>query len=965
MTGHLTNNRWSSRRAGVRWLLVCAALALGVVGLEGRGRRPGGARSPATEHASARHWAFVPPQMPRLPSVQQADWPRNPIDYFILQRLEAAGLRPSPEADRTTLIRRVTLDLTGLPPTPEEVDAFLADTRPRAYERLVVRLLQSPRFGEHMARYWLDAARYADTHGLHSDDYSAVWPYREWVITAFNRNLPFDQFLIEQLAGDLLPHATPEQQIATGFLRCHLSSTDAALAEEEVRVGNMVDITETTAAVTLGLTFSCARCHDHKYDPLSMRDYYSFYAFFNSFDGSPYNFHLPAPPPAVAVPSPRQQQREQELYQRGEALRREIAAACARCRDDVGPDRGEVAPLADQPRDYVWFDDELPRSARILQDGVAEDECRVVRRPEGPVFSGESALRIKSRETGRHYVIQIDPPLVIGPGDRLFCYVYLDPDDPPAQVMLQWRTRDFDHRASWGEDLIPHTDAGRPTIRHFGALPKSGEWVRLEVAAEEVGLAPGAVVDGIGFAQYDGTVYWDATGSRTRLPVHQQTFDTLAEWLAVQRRLNGARLPPAIRELALKPDNQRTPEQRRQLRDFFLQRAYRGNREVLEPLLARLAEHEDAVSRFYAELPQAPVYRDAAMPRPTFILRGGQFDRRGSRVEPAVPACLPPLPADAPRNRLGLARWLVSPQQPLTARVIVNRFWQQFFGTGLVRTVDDFGLRGEPPSHPELLDWLACRFQRDGWNVKHLVYWLVTSATYRQTSRASPEARARDPENRLLSRGSRLRLDAEVLRDQALFCGGLLVEEIGGPSVKPPQPPGLWEAVVTANSNTGRFVADVGPQKVYRRSLYTFWKRTAPPPQMTILDAPSRETCVFRRERMNTPLQALVMLNDPQWVEAARGMAERAWAKAESQRERLVWLFRLAVVRRPDAAELAELEAALGDLRRAFERRPPAAAQLVGVGERPVRVAVEPTELAAWTMLAHLILNLDEVVTRE
>jgi mono/diheme cytochrome c family protein len=723
----------------------------------------------------SQHWAFVTPQKPALPRVSDPRWPRNPIDYFILARLDAEGLKPSSEADRTTLIRRVTLDLTGLPPTPREVDAFLADRSPLAYERLVDRLLESPRYGEHLGRYWLDAARYGDTHGLHLDNYREMWPYREWVIRAFNRNLPFDRFLIEQLAGDLLPDATLDQRIASGFNRCHVTTSEGGSIEEEVYVRNVVDRIDTSGVVLMGLTTGCCRCHDHKYDPITQKDYYQLFAIFNSLDEKALDGNAARYPPVIQVAPPEQ--------------------------------------LA-----------ELERKKQQVS------------------------------------------------------------------------------------------------------------WLRLQIAVEVSKVKDEAVAA------------------------------ALSPWLT---KLKPAGLPKPLQAIAKLDPKKRSAAQQKQLRDHFIENVYAATRPTFDPLHRQLRQAEQARDRLDKAIPATLVSQELKEPRPAYILKRGEYDRRGAKVGRATPAFLPPLPADAPRNRLGFAQWLVSRSHPLTARVAVNRFWQHCFGTGLAKTAEDFGTQGEPPSHPDLLDWLAVQFQDDGWDVKKTLRRIVTSATYRQSSRATPGRLAKDPANRLLARGPRFRLDAEVLRDQALYASGLLVERLGGPSVKPPQPSGLWEAVGYVTSNTRNFTPDAGIDKVHRRSLYTFWKRTAPPPQMSAFDAPSREACTVRRERTDTPLQALVLLNETQYVECARALAERAMREAGPKaEERLVFLFRLAAARRPDAGELRELLAAYRAHLAEFSRDVDAAKKLIAVGESKPDTRLDPGQLAAWTMVGNLILNLDEVLNK-
>jgi hypothetical protein len=499
----------------------------------------------------------------------------------------------------------------------------------------------------------------------------------------------------------------------------------------------------------------------------------------------------------------------------------------------------------------------------------------------------------------------------------------------------------------------------------MGPLPKAGEWVRLEVPAAKVGIKPGTVVNGWAFTQQGGTAYWDKAGLVTKTPQAEQAYDSLSAWLRVQRAAGGAGLPKPIQDAVKLDKAKRTPEQHKQLVAYFVENAYSKARAALAPLNAELAAVAKERADVEKAMPSTLVFKERKDERPAYVLKRGEYDQKGPRVGRTTPAFLPPFPTNAPRNRLGFAQWLVDPKHPLTARVAVNRFWQQVFGTGLVKTTEDFGSQGDPPSHPELLDWLAVQFVEDGWDVKKFMKRLVMSETYRQSAKATPDRLAKDPANRLLSRGPRFRLDAEVLRDQALFAGGLLVEKVGGPSVKPPQPAGLWEAVGYSGSNTVHFVPDRGAEKVHRRSLYTFWKRTAAPPQMTTFDAPSRESCTVRRERTNTPLQALEMMNETQFVEASRALAERGMKEGGAKiEERLAYVFRLATARKPDAKELAELVSAYKDHLAVYVKDAVAAKKLIAVGESKPDAKLNASELAAMTMVANLILNLDEVINK-
>jgi Protein of unknown function (DUF1553)/Protein of unknown function (DUF1549)/Planctomycete cytochrome C len=909
------------------------------------------------------HWSFNAPQKPGLPSVNNSGWPINEIDRFILARLEAEGLSPSSSASKTTLIRRVTLDLTGLPPTLREVDAFRADPSQEAYEKVVDRLLDAPRYGEHMARFWLDASRYGDTHGLHLDNYREAWPYRDWVIHAFNANKPFNRFIVEQLAGDLLPNATPDQIIATGYNRCHVSTNEGGSIEEEVYVRNIVDQVDTNGTVFLGLTTGCARCHDHKYDPIRAKDYYQLFAFFNNIDGPAMDGNSDKWAPVVQVPSAKQTAALQAADSQIAELKKTIAAEVTKARSDYDIKADEGLSEADVRADFVWIDDALPMGASPQGNGP----WNFVGKPDHPVFSGDLALRNTAQGLDQRFFDNAGRKLKVGDGDTLFAYVDINPANRPREVMLQWHTNGgWSHRAYWGENVIDWGADGTPERLKMGDLPDSKEWVRLEVPVVKLKLKAGAIIDGWAFTQYGGTVYWDKAGIQTQTPQDGQIYESVTAWVRAQRASKSAGLPANLKAIVALERSRRTEAQANELRAYFIEHAYAKTSGTFEPLRSKLEQAERTRKQLDEQVPTTLVFREkTGEPKPAYLLKRGEYDQRGEKVGRAVPAFLPPLAPDAPVNRLGLAQWLIAPNHPLTARVAVNRFWLQVFGTGIVKTAEDFGAQGEPPSHPELLDWLAVQFREDGWDVKRFMKRLVMSATYRQTSRVKPESLAKDPANRLLARGPRFRLDAEMLRDQALFAGGLLVETVGGPSVKPPQPAGLWEAVAYTDSNTAHFNADTSVEKIHRRSFYTFWKRTSPPPQMTTFDAPSREACQVRRERTNTPLQALLMMNEPQFIDAARGLAERTLREGGmTSDDRLGYMFRLATSRSPDNKDMAELSSALSDLMVHYTKEPEAAKQLITAGETKVDSRINPTELAAWTMIGNVILNLDEVITK-
>jgi hypothetical protein len=667
----------------------------------------------------AQHWSFLPPRRQSAPTLRNPSWVRNAIDIFTLARLEQAELSPSPEADRATLLRRVSFDLTGLPPTPEEVASIESDPTPLSYERAVDRLLASPRHAERMALAWLDAARYADTNGFNNDETRTMWPWRDWVIEAFAKNMPYDRFITEQLAGDLLPSPTLDQKIATGFLRNQVHNTEGGIIAEEYRVEYVADRVHTTATVFLGLSLQCARCHDHKYDPITQREYYQFFAFYNS--------------------------------------------------------------LGERPASYNNFVAAVP-FIRVPTTEIREQLTRIERR--------------------------------------------------------------------------------------------RNELEKLEAQQKQ-----------------------------------------------------------------------------RPFMDEIMQAAVRAE-------LVSIAKQKEELEK---TIPAVMVLEEMPQPRPTHVLVRGDYDKPGEAVSLGVPSVLPPLPASVPRNRLGLAQWLVSAEHPLTARVAVNRWWHMLFGNGIVRTVEDFGVTGEAPTHPEVLDFLATELIRTGWDVRHMLRLMVTSATYRQASRGSA-AWQRDPENRLLARGPRGRLPAEMVRDNALAISGLLRGPIGGPSVKPYQPTGLWEDVTVERRHS--YVPDKG-DGLYRRSMYTFWKRTCPPPTMMNFDAPNREVCVTRRSRTNTPLQALVLMNDPTYVEAARHLANRMARVGGTPEAKLTEGFRHALGRVPTPSEQQVLMLLLVQARERFLKDEKKAKDLLRVGDSIDESAIPPAEHAAWTVVASTILNLDETITKE
>jgi len=911
-----------------------------------------------------KHWSFIPPRKAKLPKVANMSWVGNPIDRFILAKLTKEGLKPSPPADKTTLIRRVTFDLNGLPPTLKEIDDFLKDDSPDAYERVVDRLLKSPHYGEHRTRFWLDAARYGDTHGLHLDNVRSIWPYRDWVIDAFNTNMPFDKFTVEQIAGDLLPNPTLSQKVATGFNRCNVTTSEGGSITEEYRVRYAVDRTEAIGTVFLGLTVGCAVCHEHKFDPISQKEFYQLFGFYANTADNAMDGNALLPPPSVRVPTAEQKRQKQQYEAEIARIRAEIQKKLASIRYSEPQTPDDVK--APKVQETVWVDDALPKGA-IPQGNEAAASWQWVHVKTGPVHSGEKSHRRTATGLSQHFFTGANPGLKIAQGDRLFAYVYLDPKNPPQSIMLQFNDGTWEHRAYWGANRIPF--GGRkdsPAHRRMGKLPAKGKWVRLEVDTQKVGLKPGAAINGWAFTQYDGTVHWDKAGivKTEALPAH---FTSQRAWEASQKLVKKPSLPQPI-QAALKPATEkRTPAQNKAVHEYFLERVYTESRSTFEPLHKQIVDVRNKVLELDKSTPSSMVMLEKTSGRvPVYLLKRGEYDKpdKSQELKPNIPASLGTLPKDASANRLALARWLVDKNNPLTARVTVNRFWQQYFGIGIVKTAEDFGSQGEWPSHPQLLDWLARDFVDSGWDVKRLNKMIVMSATYQQSSKVTPDRLKRDPQNRWLSRGPRFRLDAEMIRDNALAVSGLLVRKIGGESVKPYQPKGLWEAVGYTDSNTAKFTQDHG-DKLYRRSMYTFWKRTAPPPTMSTFDAPSREACTVRRERTNTPLQALALMNDKQFVEASRKFAERIMTEGgKTAEERIAFAFRTCTARKPTPEEIAVIKSVFKSQLADYRKTPDAAKRLLSIGESPRNEKLDPVELAAWTMVANLVLNLDETITK-
>jgi len=897
----------------------------------------GASSADAPGPVESRHWAYRAPERPEPPAVSDPAWVRTPIDAFVLARLDAEGLSPSPPAGRETWLRRVHLDLVGLPPTIEEQDAFLGDRAPGAEERAVDRLLASLHYGEERARRWLDLARYADTHGFEKDNRRTMWRWRDWVIDAFNDDMPFDRFAIEQMAGDLLPAPTLEQRVATGFHRNTMTNEEGGVDPEEARHENLLDRVNTTATVFLGSTIACAQCHTHKFDPFTQREYYELLAFFEG-DAEP----------AIEAPTP-------GILARRSGLEREIAAFEARLGPgDEGFDAALKAFERDGPPRLVRWRTIRPASA--LSSGGAEAAVRedgsVVLSGPNPPGDTVTVVATASLEGARSVRVEAltDGSLPSrGPGraaNASFVLTEVEMTAAPLDAPGSARAVRFVRaRADYEQAENPASSAidGRPETG-WAIDAWRGDAFRVDRAlvldlAEPIAIAGEAAVT---VTIRNGSRWPHANVGRFRLSTSEAA--DAGRDLDMDGRVRAA--------LALAPPD-RTDADRAAILSHVRERA-----PEFEPIRSRLA----ALRAEVPAIPTALVLGPGEKPRATRVRRGGAFTSPAEAVEPGVPAVFPPLPEGATRDRLLLARWLVSSRNPLFSRVAVNRFWEDLFGRGLVATSEDFGTQGDPPTHPLLLDWLATEFAGGGYSVKSLLRTIVLSSTYRQSSRTKPSLLERDPENRLLARGARRRLDAETIRDTALAASGLLHRAVGGESAFPPQPDGIWTMIYS----TDKWVTDEGPGR-YRRGLYTFWRRTAPYPSFSIFDAPSREVSCPRRPRTNTPLQALVTLNDPTFVEPALALGRRLLlaAAAEGPEAAAVLGFRLCAARRPEPVETDRLVALFRDERARFAADPSAALRFVAAGPPALRGGDDPADLAAWGVVGNVLLNLDETITRE
>jgi hypothetical protein len=851
-----------------------------------------------------KHWAFEAPVRAAEPGVKTAGWVRTPIDSFILSGLEAAGLQPAEEADRRVLARRLSLDLTGLPPKPEEVEAFVNDTSGDAYEKLVKRLMDTKQWGEHRGRYWLDAARYGDTHGIHHDAYREMWPYRDWVIGAFNRNQAFDQFTIEQIAGDLLPSPSRDQLIATGFQRCNITTSEGGAIGDEYLAIYANDRVTTTSWVWLGLTANCAACHDHKFDPITQKDFYSMAAYFRNTTQAAMDGNVKDTKPVIHLPAEADEARFAELPKL-------IADATA----SLAARRREAAGIA-----TAWGDAVKPAEFGIAAKRIAEPERTSL--PADRAFSVAAVVKV-SAGLKDGVIVSGLPGWDLSVQGKKFALRVPAADGKAEKIAIA--RRDVLAAGKTAHLLATHDGKGGFKLHVDG---KEVEMDLKDSLPKSTGLVQGAEM-------IDVRVY---AGS-----LSQGDAISLFEEADLRKSLDVA-------------PGQRNPKQKSALAEFFFRSVDPDAMEIA----ARLAGFTAEDTAIRARATVTHIQEEKPGEAMANILMRGAYDKVGEKVTPAGFSALHPMPADAPLNRLGLAQWLVAPENPLTARVTVNRFWQELFGTGLVRTAEDFGSQGEPPANQALLDWLAVEFRESGWDVKKLFTLMVTSATYRQSARVTPEKLAGDPQNRLLSRGPRFRMDAEMIRDYALSVSGTLSPKMGGPGTKPYQPAKIWEVV---GLHGARYTQDTG-ENLYRRTVYNFWKRQSPSPNMEVFNAPTREVCVVRRERTNTPLQALVTLNDPQFVEAARRLAESVMKEKKETPEILAALAARVLMRPLTLSETRVVEQTAGELEAEFAAHPERATAFVNIGETKADPALPVVKLATYGMIASQLLNLDEALNK-
>lgn len=924
------------------------------------------------------HWAYISPKKAELPSIQSKDWARNPIDFFVASKLEKNGLSPNKDQDKARLLRRLNFDLTGLPPTIEETQEFLTDSRDfeSVYSEKVDQLLNSDAYSEHFTRHWLDVARYADTHGIHHDNYRSIWPYRDWVISAFKSNMPFDQFTREQVAGDMMENATMDQKIASGFQRCLPTTGEGGSIEEEVYATYAQDRVDTTSSAWLGLTAGCAACHDHKFDAISTKENYQLTAFFRNTTMSALDRNSATHPPNLLIPTIADRSRYA-------AITKEIAEADKATQSYKKTHEANFQSWlkSDKPTD----NSQVAKAALLLKLPLT-DKTKGIVDTKGKSHTSKSALEWVSSPDGEAVLFSKQNNINLANqgdfehSDKFSYGAWIKtPHNISAGVISKMDIADS-HR---GYDLW--VENGKLAVHLIHAWPQNfikvttkkkvaeNEWIHALVTYDGSKKARGVKIYINGQEQkldIKGNKLTETIKSKAPLLLgsrHQGQYFTNGQLHSFQL-FNKALTTEEIVAISingrisnLRKSSKKAPKLVEQIRSYYFTHVDEAAKKLNDKSLALKAEKADIEKRGTITL----VMQERANQKPTaHVLIRGQYAVKGEEVlSPDVPASLPPMTDDMPKNRLGLAMWLTSPTNPLPARVTVNRYWYYLFGNGIVESTNDFGVMGARPTHPKLLDWLATDFVENQWNTHQLLKTIVSSSTYRQSATFTDEKLERDPLNKLLSRGPRYRLDAEQIRDLALSSSGLLVQKVGGPSVKPYQPSNIWEAVAMKGSNTRNYKQDDG-EKLYRRSLYTFWKRTAPNPSMEILNAPTRNISCVRRERTNTPLQAFVVMNDPQFVESSRQLAANAIKHSNDLQSRLQFIAKQLLSRELNTTEIAIIDETLTFMLTKFEASPEQAKQLIAVGESKAPNDIDPAELASWTVIANQILNMDETLNK-
>ena len=927
------------------------------------------------------HWAFLEPKSPTPPK-GNLKWGHNPIDHFVLKQIQSNGLKPMPEASRELLIRRVTFDLTGMPPTLVEIDAFVNDKSANAYEKVVDRLLKSKAYAERMTLHWMDVARYGDSSVHHADGPRTMWPWRDWVIDAYHTNKSFKDFATEQLAGDLIPNATNDQKIATGFNRNHGTTDEGGLIIEEYRVEYVVDRVKTTGNVFLGLSIECAQCHSHKYDPISHREYYQFYAFFNNNADSGKQTRNGNAPPMVNVISRENIAKRQAAEAKVKAINEKIATHRKGVQDAFEKWAIEAAKnVIEQPKEPAGLLAHFPLDAFKDRKGVdlVSDKNEVKWEGGGRTVDGQTGQAFRVEGNGFINVKGVKPPEWNQPFS-FGCWVKPDAGNANGALFSKMNEgnafRGFDlwlQQGAVGTHIISKWQDNAIKVVSKAKVPAK-KWTHVFVTYDGKGKAAGTKIYINGKLQ-EQNVEADGLNGTIQTPkefrIGRRFNSAQANNIEIDDvRLYGRELvvadigavsgsDPIAPLLAIAPDK-RSPKQKETLLNHYLNNID----QAFQKLTAEKRTAEAEIAAANKSKVNTMVMGDRGDMRKTYILERGHYEHpnKEEEIKPGVPAFLPSMPEGAPANRLGLAQWLTRPDHPLTSRVAVNRYWSLLFGKGIVKSVSDFGTQGAWPTHPELLDWLATDFVKNGWNIKRTFKQIVMSATYRQSSKLNRELYTKDPENLLLARGPRFRLQGEFVRDNALAVSGLLVDKAGGPGVKPYQPPGLWNEV--SLSGNVRFRQDSG-ENLYRKSMYTYWKRSAPAPSMTIFDAPTREKCMVERPRTNTPLQALVTMNDPQFTEAARNLAQRMIKEGgKTPQERVTFGYRLVASRQPKPIVANILLAAYNEELENFKKNAEAANKLLSIGASKRDETIGVAEHAAWTIVASMLLNLDEVITR-